>query len=98
MTKPFRVSEDVVPIGKFKAEAAKWLRRIAKNRRGIVITQNGQAAGVLLPSAEYDELMHRQRLLEEIAVGSSDADEGRTMTTRQLRQELRRARRLLKRR
>ena len=43
-----RVSEDIVPIGEFKGQAAHWLRRVSETGQPVVITQNGKPAGVLL--------------------------------------------------
>jgi len=96
MDEPLRVAEDLVPIGKFKAQAATWLRRIKDTGQRLVITQNGSAAGVLLAPAEFDRMRQRMRLLEDIAAGSSDFEQGRTLTTSQLRQELGKARRARK--
>jgi hypothetical protein len=40
-----RFSEGIVPVSDFKAQAADWLKRIAKTGQPLVITQNGKAAG-----------------------------------------------------
>jgi antitoxin YefM len=72
-----RVSEDIVPVSDFKAQAAEWLKRVAETGHPIVITQNGKAAGVLLSPAQFDELTERTRFLEAIDEGLADADAGR---------------------
>ncbi len=86
--KPIRVSEDIVPIGEFKGQAARWLRRISETGQPVVITQNGKPAGVLLSPSGFDRLQERQRFLESIASGVADADAGRLMDTRQLKRRL----------
>ncbi|HSN12980.1 MAG TPA: type II toxin-antitoxin system Phd/YefM family antitoxin [Anaeromyxobacteraceae bacterium] len=75
--KVLRVSEDVVPIGEFKAQAKKWLARARETGQPLVITQNGHPAAVMLSPAEYDRLTERQRFLDEVAAGLEDAKEGR---------------------
>lgn len=87
--KEVQVSDGIVPLGEFKAQAAKMLKRIGESDQPMVITQNGRPAGVLLSPREYDRIQERQRFLESIAAGLADAESGRTMTTMELRERLR---------
>ncbi len=43
-----KVAEDIVPVGEFKGQAARWLRHAAETGHPVVITQNGKPAGVLV--------------------------------------------------
>lgn len=72
-----RVSEDIVPVSEFKAQAAECLRRIAETGQPLVITQNGKAAGVLLSPSEFDRLSERARFVAAVEEGLADADAGR---------------------
>lgn len=83
-----RVSEDIVPIAKFKARAGRWLERARDTGHPVVITQNGKPAGVVLSPAEFDELQERVRLFVDLAAGVADAEAGRTFTTEQVRRRL----------
>lgn len=74
------VSEDVVPVGQFKAQAKKWLARTNETGQPLVITQNGRPAAVMLSPAEYDRLTARERFVEEVEAGLAEADAGRLMT------------------
>jgi prevent-host-death family protein len=74
---PVRISEDIVPVSDFKAQAADFLRRVAETGQPLVITQNGKAAGVLLSPAEFDRLTERARFLAAVGEGLADADAGR---------------------
>ncbi len=87
--KAVQISDGIVPLGEFKAQAAKLLKRIGESGQPIVITQNGRPAGVLLSPREYDRMQERQRFLESIAAGLADAESGRTMNTTELRERLR---------
>ena len=88
-----RVSDGIVPIGEFKAQAARWLRLLSDKNQAVVITQNGRPAGVLISPADFDRLHERQRFLESIAAGMADAEAGRLMDTRELSRKLGEARR-----
>jgi len=87
--KEVQISDGIVPLGEFKAQAAKLLKRIGESGQPMVITQNGRPAGVLLSPREYDRIQERQRFLESIAAGLADAESGRTMSTMELRERLR---------
>jgi prevent-host-death family protein len=79
-----RVSEDIIPISEFKAQAAEWLRRIAVSHQPLVITQNGKAAGVVLSPAAFDELSERQQLIEAVQEGMADEQAGDTYSTEEV--------------
>lgn len=84
----FSVSEDIIPIGEFKAQASRLLRQVSRTARPLVITQNGKPAGVLLSPVEYDRLCDRERFLESVAFGIAEAAQGRLMDTDTLRVRL----------
>ena len=75
--KALQISQDIVPVSDFKAQAADWLRRVADTGQPVVITQNGRAAGVLLSPARFDELTERSRFLEAVDAGLADSEAGR---------------------
>jgi prevent-host-death family protein len=83
-----RVSEDIVPIGQFKAQAARWLKHAGDTSQPIVITQNGRPAGVLLSPAEYDRLVERERFLADVRDGLGDLSAGKSIDTAALRKRL----------
>jgi prevent-host-death family protein len=87
--KEVQISKGIVPLGEFKAQAAKLLRKLGESGEPVVITQNGRPAGVLLSPREFDRIQDLQRFLESIAAGLADAEAGRVMDTAQLRGRLR---------
>ena len=92
MARPIRISQSIVPIGKFRADTAKLLRQLTKSSQPLVITQNGQAAGVVVSPAEFDRMRERQALLEDIATGLAQIESGEGMSSNQVLKELRAAR------
>lgn len=86
--KPMRYAQDIVPVGRFKGQAGRWLQRATETGRPVLITQHGRPAGILLSPLEFDRLQERQRFLESIAAGIADAEAGRTLSTAELRRSL----------
>ena len=87
--KEVQVSDGIVPLGEFKAQAAKLLNRLGESGEPMVITQNGRPAGVLLSPREFDLKQERQRFLESVAAGLADAEAGRVIDTTEFRKRLR---------
>lgn len=86
--KEVQVSDGIVPLGEFKAQAAKFLRRLSESGQPMVITQNGRPAGVLVSPKEFDRIQERQRFVESIAAGMADAEAGRVIDTAELKKRL----------
>lgn len=70
------VADGIVPLGEFKAQAARYLRDLASQSTPIVITQNGKPVAVVLSPDAFEEIRTRQADLEAVAVGVQQADEG----------------------
>jgi antitoxin YefM len=86
------ISNDIIPIGKFKVNISKWIKSIQKTRHPLIITQNGKPAGVLLSPAEYDELTYKQSFVQSINRGINDAENEHTYSTNEVRDELKKRR------
>jgi prevent-host-death family protein len=73
------VSDGIVPLGEFKANASKIIREIAVSDEPLVITQNGRPAAVLISPAAFQQLRERQDFLEAVADGLADSEAGRVV-------------------
>lgn len=83
------ISNDIIPIAEFKTNISKWFKILQTSRHPLIITQNSKPAGVLLSTADYDELVYRNSFLDSVERGIVDAESGRTVTTDELRTSLR---------
>ena len=90
--KHISVSNDIIPVGEFKAGLAKYLKEIKSKRNSIIITQNGKPAGVLMSPSEFDELRQTKLFIDSISRGLSDSDSGEVYSTLQLKNELKKFR------
>jgi len=82
------VSNDIVPIGKFKTSISKWFKSVHDTGHPLIITQNGKPAGVLLSPSEYDELVYKRAFLDSISRGIADAESGKIYNSEELKGEL----------
>lgn len=71
-----RPSQDIKPISYVKANSAKALEQV--NTSGpMVITQNGEAAAVLMGVKDYENLHESLALLKVLTMGKKSIEEGR---------------------
>jgi prevent-host-death family protein len=90
--KDISVSSDIIPVGQFKSDLARYLREIQEKNNSLIITQNGKPAGVLISPSEFDELRQTKLFLESLSRGLTDSDKGEVISTSQLRAELKKSR------
>lgn len=73
---PLRFSRDIRPLSEFRANAAAFVQQVRSTRRPMVLTQHGKSAAVLLDVDEYERLLERAELLEDIATAEQQIDRG----------------------
>lgn len=71
-----RFSEDIRPLSEFRANAAAFIEQVQATHRPIVLTQHGRSAAVLLDVAEYERLVERVEVLEDIRVAEEQIARG----------------------
>ncbi|GBD90117.1 antitoxin RelB [bacterium BMS3Abin04] len=86
------VSSDIIPVGQFKSNLAKYLKEIQVHKNSLIITQNGKPAGVLISPEEFDKLRETKLFIDSISRGLSDSEKGNVLTTAQLKNELKKHR------
>ncbi|MDZ7625511.1 MAG: type II toxin-antitoxin system Phd/YefM family antitoxin [Ignavibacteriaceae bacterium] len=90
--KSISVASDIIPVGQFKSDLARYLREIQEKNNSLIITQNGKPAGVLISPSEFDELRQTKLFLESVSRGLTDSDKGDVFSTSQIRGELKKSR------
>jgi antitoxin YefM len=71
------LDEDVKPLSEFRANVATCIRQTRKTRRPLVITHHGKSAAVLLGVTEYEGLMQKMEVLEDIRLAESQLGQGK---------------------
>jgi prevent-host-death family protein len=69
--------EDIRPVTYLKSRAADLLNQINTTHRPVIITQNGEARGVLQDPESYDSMRAAIGLMKLIAQGEEDVRAGR---------------------
>ena len=72
-----RIAEDIKPLDDMTAHGADLLRQVGETRRPIVITQRGEAKGVLLDVESYQALRDASLLFKMVGQAEEDVAAGR---------------------
>ena len=72
-----QLDRDIKPLSEFRANVGSCIQQVHATRRPLVITQHGKSAAVLLDVMEYEALMERLELLEEIQLAELQIGEGK---------------------
>jgi prevent-host-death family protein len=71
------LEKDIKPLSEFRANVASCLQQVHDTRRPLVITHRGKSTAVLLDVAEYETLVDRLELLEDLQAAERQIEEGR---------------------
>jgi len=71
------LDKDVKPISEFRANAASLVQQVRRTKRPLVITQQGRGAAVLLDVSEYEKLLAKLELLQDVQIGERQIEGGR---------------------
>jgi prevent-host-death family protein len=85
--KRLRADKDIKPLSEFRANATACIQHVTESKRPLVITQHGRSSVVVLDVAEYEALLDRLEMLEDLQASETDLKEGRTLTHREARRE-----------
>lgn len=74
------INQDIQPLSEFRKNAADYIERIKKHRRSIVLTQHGKSAAVLVEVSEYQRMIDKIELLEDIIESEKEIASGEVVS------------------
>jgi prevent-host-death family protein len=86
-----KTKEDIKPLSKFRANVRQYLDRVRKSHRPLIVTQYGEAAGVLLDLESYDdylELADSERLRKEVRLALAEVKQGKVMSYSEFKRKM----------
>ncbi len=60
------LTQDIQPLAVFRAKVSAFVEQVGKTHRPLVITQHGKSAAVLLNVEEYEMLLEKLDLLQDV--------------------------------
>jgi len=86
------ITKDIQPLTTFRNNSVKFMKRLKKTRRPIILTVNGKPEAVVQSAAEYQRLLNLAAQTdpeEGLRQGLEDIAKGRTRPAREVFAELR---------
>jgi prevent-host-death family protein len=87
------ITKDIQPLTTFRNNSVKFMKRLKKTRRPIILTVNGKPEAVIQSAAEYQRLLDLAAQAdpeEGLRQGLEDIAKGRTRPAREVFAKLRR--------
>ena len=86
-----RPTQDIRPLADFRANLAAVVRQVQRTKRPIILTQHGRSAAVLVDAGEYEALVDRAELLEDVRVAEAEIAAGKGVSHRRAKAAVREA-------
>ena len=80
------IDKDIIPLSEFRAKVTSVVQQVQRSKRPVVITHYGKSAAVLMDVGEYEALMRRIELLEDVQAGEAQIDSGKGISHRKARE------------
>ncbi len=64
--KRINLEQDIKPLTEFRANVAAFVQKVRESKRPMVITQHGRSSAVLLGVEEYESLIEKIEILQDI--------------------------------
>lgn len=70
------VDQDIQPLSEFRSKVAFYFDKVKKTKRPLVVTQNGRSSAIILDVAEYQSMIDRIEVLEDIKLAEDQISKG----------------------
>ena len=79
---------DIKSLSEFRANAANLVKQVRDTKRPLILTQHGKSSAVLIDVAEYQALIDKMELLQEVQIAEQQISEGKYFTNEQVTKRL----------
>lgn len=66
-----QLDKDIQPLSEFRSKVAFYFDKVKKTKRPLIITQNGKSAAILLDVSEYEAMVDKIEVLEDIKLAET---------------------------
>lgn len=84
-----QLDQDIRSLSDFRANAASFIEKVKSERRPLVITQHGKSSAVLIDVEDYQKMLDKIQLLEELSTARKELNNGEGVSHEKFFSELR---------
>jgi prevent-host-death family protein len=85
----FNLKEDIRPISFIKTNAADMLAYVNERKNPIIVTQHGEARGILLDVESYQDMVNALSMMKLIQISEKAIQDKNTYSNKEVFSELR---------
>jgi prevent-host-death family protein len=79
---------NIKPLTEFRANAANLVKQVRESKRPLIFTQNGKSTAVLVDVVEYQSMIEKLELLQDIQLAEQQISEGKYLSDSQVEKRL----------
>ena len=79
---------DIKPLTEFRANAANLVKQVRESKRPLILTQHGKSTAVLVDVAEYQSILDKLELLQEVQLAEQQIIDGKYLSNSQVEKRL----------
>lgn len=83
------LDQDIRSLSEFRKNSADFLERIKTNKRPIVLTQHGKSAAVLVDVGEFQRMIDKLDLVDELLEAERQIIEGEVVSNEEAKSRIR---------
>ncbi|MBT4289081.1 MAG: type II toxin-antitoxin system Phd/YefM family antitoxin [Deltaproteobacteria bacterium] len=81
-----KLDQDIKPLSEFRANATACIKQVTETRRPLIITQHGKSSAVLMDVQEYERLLEKIELLQDIKLAEAQLDQNQGLSHKNVKQ------------
>lgn len=82
-----QLDQDIQPLSKFRSKVSFYFDQVRKTKRPLVITQNGKSSAILLDVSEYQQMIDKIEVLEDIKLAEFQISQGLALAHKDVRKK-----------
>jgi prevent-host-death family protein len=83
-----QLNKDIRPLSEFRSKVAFYFNKVNRTKRPLIITQHGKSAAVLMGVPEYEALLDKIEVLEDIRLAESQISDGKGISNKEVKKRL----------
>ena len=82
-----QLDQDIQPLSKFRSKVSFYFDQVRKTKRPLVITQNGKSSAILIGVSEYQQMIDKIEVLEDIRLAETQISQGMAISHKDVRKK-----------
>jgi antitoxin YefM len=72
-----QLDQDIKSVSEFRAHTTSYINQVKETKRPLVLTQHGKSSAVLLDVAEYEKLIDKLEVIQEVRSAQREISKGK---------------------